>query len=110
MAVVMTPLVLFVTLAVLLYLPPVQNWAVKQVAAYASEKTGMDISVGHVSLVFPLDLCIDHFRMIQPNDSLPQVKDTIADVQRLVVSVQLMPLFSQQPSQLYTAALPTGLS
>ena len=96
LAVVMTPLVLFVALAVLLYLPPVQNWAVKQVAAYASEKTGMDISVGHVSLVFPLDLCIDHFRMIQPNDSLPQVKDTIADVQRLVVSVQLMPLFSQQ--------------
>lgn len=42
---VLTPLVLIFLLSILLYLPPVQNWAVKQVAAYASESTGMDISV-----------------------------------------------------------------
>ena len=42
---VLTPLVLILLLSILLYLPPVQNWAVKQVAAYASESTGMDISV-----------------------------------------------------------------
>ena len=45
---VLTPFVLILLLAVLLYLPPVQNWAVKQVASYASESTGMDISVKHV--------------------------------------------------------------
>lgn len=48
---VITPFVLILLLAVLLYLPPVQNWAVKQVASYASESTGMDISVKHVQLV-----------------------------------------------------------
>ena len=36
---VITPLLLFIILAVLLYLPPVQNWAVKKAAAIASEKT-----------------------------------------------------------------------
>ena len=53
---VLTPLVLILLLSILLYLPPVQNWAVKQVAAYASESTGMEISVKHVRLVFPLKL------------------------------------------------------
>lgn len=49
-------------LSILLYLPPVQNWAVKQVAAYASESTGMDISVKQVRLVFPLKLGVEGVR------------------------------------------------
>ncbi|MEF2620809.1 MAG: hypothetical protein U0M48_01500, partial [Xylanibacter rarus] len=54
--IVLTPVLLFITLAVLLYIPAVQNWAVKQVVAYASDKTGMDITVDRVRLEFPLDL------------------------------------------------------
>lgn len=42
--------------------------------AYASDKTGMDITVDRVRLEFPLDLGVHGFRMIQQNDSLPQVK------------------------------------
>ena len=90
------PIFLIILLAVLLYLPPVQNWAVDCVADYASEKTGMQISVGRVNLEFPLDLGVENFKMIKPNDSLPQVRDTVADVEKLVVSVQLMPLLSRQ--------------
>ena len=90
------PILLFILLAVLLYLPPVQNWAVKKVAAYASEQTGMDISVGHVSLKFPLDLVIDDFKMIKDNDSIPGLRDTIADVGHLVANVQLKPLFKKK--------------
>ena len=52
---VLTPLLLCLLLAILIYLPPVQNWAVRKVAAVASEKTGMEITVGHVSLAFPLE-------------------------------------------------------
>ena len=85
----LSPVLLFVVLTVLLYLPPVQNWAVDKVTAIASEKTGMDISVGHVNLSFPLDLSIDHFRVLQK-------PDTIADVERMVVDVQLWPLFSSK--------------
>ena len=93
---VITPILLFIILAVLLYLPPIQNWAVQKVVAVASEKTGMAITVEHVNLEFPLDLGIEGFRMLHPNDSLPNVTDTIADVRKLVVNVQLLPLLRKQ--------------
>ena len=95
-AVVAAPFILVILLMVLLYIPPVQNWAVHTVADYASEKTGMQISVERVHLQFPLDLGIDNFKMIKQNDSLPQVKDTVADMGKLVVRVKLLPLFSRQ--------------
>ena len=85
----LSPVLLFVVLTVLLYLPPVQNWAVDKVTAIASEKTGMDISVGHVDLSFPLDLSIDNFRVLQK-------PDTLADVERMVVDVQLLPLLDSK--------------
>ena len=34
--------------------------------------------------------------MIQQNDSLPQVKDTVADVKKLVVDIQLWPLLKKK--------------
>ena len=46
--VVLTPFILIVLLAVALYLPPIQNRAVKTVAAYASEEMGMEVSVERV--------------------------------------------------------------
>lgn len=100
----LTPLFLIFILTVMLYLPPVQNWAVKKVAAYASESTGMDITVQHVKLVFPLRLGVEGVKVLQPIDSLknnPNIalnhkKDTVADIQTMVVDVQLMPLFSNQ--------------
>ena len=85
----LSPVLLFVVLTVLLYLPPVQNWAVDKVTAIASEKTGKDISVGHVDLSFPLDLSIDEFRVLQK-------PDTLADVERMVVDVQLWPLLDSK--------------
>ena len=93
---VITPILLIIILAVLLYLPPVQNWAVKKVAAVASEKTGMEITVDHVNLEFPLNLGIDGFRALHPNDSLPHVTDTIADIGKMVVDVRLWPLLDKQ--------------
>ena len=85
----LSPVLLFVVLTVLLYLPPVQNWAVDKVTAIASEKTGMDISIEHVNLSFPLDLAINEFRVLQK-------PDTIADVERMVVDVQFWPLLDSK--------------
>ncbi len=98
LGILLSPVLLFVILTVLLYLPPVQNWAVDKVAAVASEKTGMDITVGRVNLSFPLDLAVDQFRVMAPDTtSVTELKkDTIADVERMVVDVQLMPLFSSK--------------
>ncbi|MDE6647388.1 MAG: phage tail protein, partial [Prevotella sp.] len=89
LGILLSPVLLFVVLTVLLYLPPVQNWLVDRVAAYASEQTGMEITVDRVNLSFPLDLGVNGVRVIhQP--------DTIADVERVVVDVQLLPLFKSK--------------
>lgn len=91
-AIVLAPIVLFILLTVLLYIPPVQNWVAHGVADYATSQTGDSITVGHVSLSFPLDLEVSDFRMLHPNDSLKNVTDTVADVRTLVASVQFLPL------------------
>ena len=78
-------------LAALLYFPPFQRWAVKQVAAYASEKTGMDISVGQVRLEFPLDLGLDDVKVIGKES-----RDTIADIEHAVAKVRLWPLLKKR--------------
>jgi len=86
----LTPLLLFVILAALLYVPPVQNWAVQKAASIASEQTGKQISVGSVRLKWPLDLQLNDFLMTN------EWNDTVAYVQQLVADVQLRPLFSKQ--------------
>ncbi len=85
----LSPVLLFVILAFLLYLPPVQKWAVRQVADVASEQTGMQITVGDVRLSFPLDLAVHDLQVIHQ-------LDTIAFIQSLVADVQLMPLLQQR--------------
>ena len=92
----LTPILLILILAALLYCPPIQNWAVQKVTSIVSEKTDMDISVGRVRLEWPLNLGIEEFRAIKPNELHPQQKDTIADVNRLVADVQLWPLFQKR--------------
>ena len=101
--VLLSPVLLFLFLAFLLYLPPVQNAVVQYVADKVSEPTGMQVSVGRVSLSFPLDLCVEQFRLQMRSDSatvaMPQAEvptDTIADVDRLLVSVRLLPLLQSR--------------
>ena len=90
------PVVLIIVLSLLFYFPPFQRWAVGKVTAYASEEMNMQISVGHVRLAFPLDLSLRDVKVLQPNDSLKNVTDTVADIGEVVVDVQLMPLLSKQ--------------
>ena len=85
----LSPVMLVLLLGGLLYLPPVQNWAVDRVAAIASDKTGMDISVGTIRLEWPLDLGINGFLAVNEGD-------TLADVGHLTVDVQLRPLLDKR--------------
>lgn len=94
LAVVITPIALFLILTLLLYCPPVQKWAVDWAAQVASEKTGMRITVEQLRLSFPLDLRLQGLKALQPNDSLPGKTDTIADVRSLTTHVQMLPLLS----------------
>ncbi|MDE5676235.1 translocation/assembly module TamB domain-containing protein [Phocaeicola sp.] len=85
-----SPFILFLILCVLIYLPPVQNYLVDKAAIYASEATGMQITVGRVSLSFPLNLVVTEV------DAASEHRDTLLSVRRLQVNVQLLPLLKKQ--------------
>lgn len=76
-----SPFILFIILCVLIYLPPIQNYLVDKTAEIASEKTKMNISVGHVSLSFPLDLVMTDVK------ATSAARDTLLEVDRLQVKV-----------------------
>lgn len=50
---------------VLLYIPPVQNLLRREVTAYASKATGMQIQVERIDLRFPLNLLVRGVEVIQ---------------------------------------------
>ena len=98
--VVATPLVLLL-LFVALYIPPVQKWAVDLTADYLSKETGMEVSVGSVHLKFPLDLSMGDVLILAPSEQCKREDesqlstmdtDTVLDAEKLLVSVQAMPL------------------
>ena len=75
----LTPIILFVILMVLLYIPPVQNLIRKQATAIASEATGMDISVERIDLRFPLNLLVRGVQVIQPIQADKQISSVPGD-------------------------------
>lgn len=81
-----SPVVLFLLLALLIYLPPVQRFAVQQVTAFLAETTGMQVSVGTVRLAFPLDLALGG---VTGRDAQG---DTLASLRALRLDVRLLPL------------------
>ena len=81
-----TPIALFLLLAILLYIPPVQNFAVHQVVNYLSGNLGMDVRIDKVRLAFPLDLAVHHMTAVEKGD-------TLLNADRLRLNVKLMPLF-----------------
>lgn len=87
--VLLTPIALFIIICILLYIPPVQNFLVDKATRYASEATDMQIHIGRLSLSFPLDLVVHETQVIDR-------QDTILDVNKLTVKIQLMPLFKKQ--------------
>lgn len=81
-----TPIALFLLLAILLYIPPVQNFAVHQVANYLSGDLGMGVRIDKVRLAFPLDLAVHHITAVEKGD-------TLLNADHLRLNVKLMPLF-----------------
>jgi hypothetical protein len=79
LAVILTVIILPVLLAVALYIPPIQQWAVQKAAYYASDATGMDITLRRLLIKFPLDLDLEHLVVIQEGDTLVAVEEAVAD-------------------------------
>ena len=83
------PIAAVMLLSILLYIPFVQDFAVRQATAYVSEATGMRISIGQIRLSFPLDLKIRDVQAIHQTD-------TLLRLERLALRIQARPLFHKQ--------------
>lgn len=95
-----TPIALFFSLMVLLYIPFIQQFIRQQAAQIASEATGMDIRVGRIDLRFPLNLRVSQVEVLRQDslvtDSLTIpifATDTLLRLDLLEVKVQAIPLF-----------------
>lgn len=63
--VLISPLLLVLLVAGLLYLPPIQQWAVGIATQKASEATGMQIGIGRIRLGFPLHLSLQDITAVK---------------------------------------------
>ena len=79
------PIILFLLLAVTIYIPPIQNWVVDRTASYLSSKTGTRINIDNIRLAFPLDLSVNGMQAIQASDTLLAARN-------LRLKVKLLPL------------------
>lgn len=84
------PVVLILLVSVLLYIPPVQNFAVKQAAYYAGKATGMQIGIERIRLSFPLNLTVRGVEV------LTAPTDTLLTLKSLSVNVQALPLLKKE--------------
>lgn len=98
---VVTPFVLFALLTVLIYLPPIQRWAVDKVSSEMGERLGLDVRVGDVRLSFPLDLVLSE--VVATTKGVPT--DTLLAVERMAVVVEVWPLLAEQQANVEGFAL-----
>lgn len=71
---------LIVTLAISLYLPPVQRWAVDRVTAYVEEETDLEVSIGSVHVAFPLDISLGQVLVAQPTTDFIKAEHVLIDL------------------------------
>lgn len=84
------PVALVLLLSILLYIPPFQDFAIKQATKYASNATGMRIGIEKIRLSFPLNLTVHGVEVIAvPNDTLLTLKS-------LMVSIHPLPLLKKE--------------
>lgn len=80
-------LAVVVSVLLLLYIPFVQNWAKEMVLAEVNKSAGLNISVEHLRLSFPLDISIEDAVV------LGERNDTMIAVGNASVDVGIIPLF-----------------
>ena len=75
-----TPIVLFLLLAIALYIPAVQNFLVQKTTERLSQETGLSISIERVRLAFPLDLAVHGVQALDGRDTLVAARSLRLDV------------------------------
>lgn len=81
-------IIIILLIPVLLYIPPVQDFAVKTATKMVGEKTGMKIGIEKLRLKFPVNLSLSGVSVIEATG------DTMVLAREAIVDVKLMPLLS----------------
>ncbi|MCD8260196.1 MAG: translocation/assembly module TamB [Bacteroides sp.] len=84
--IVLSPLLVFLILFILLYIPPVQNVLKQKVAGYLSTTLSKTVSIEKIRLGFPLNLVVGGVAVTQESD-------TLLYLGKLDAGVHLIPLF-----------------
>ncbi len=88
----LAPIGLVLLVSVLLYIPAIQNYAVKKATTYASEVSQMKIDIEKVRLSFPLDLTVKGVEVIAPP------ADTLLLLESLRIGIHPLPLLKKEIS------------
>ena len=73
--------ILIILVPILLYLPPVQDFAVKTATKIVADKTGMKIGVERLRLKFPVNLSLEGVSVIEATgDTMVLARQAVADV------------------------------
>lgn len=87
--VLLLPVILFLLVAVLIYIPPVQQGAVNFVAKQLSEQTGYHVKVDYVRVAFPLDMVVRGVDVSNEGEEMLHVAS-------LTANVKMWPLIARQ--------------
>ena len=85
----LTPIILFILLVGLLYVPPIQNYVVDKVAEAMSDSTGLSFRIDEVRLSFPLDLKVNGVKADLRGDS-------VLNIREMKLDLEFFPLFKGQ--------------
>ena len=86
----LTPVLLVSIVSLLLYVPAVQNFALKHVTQYASETLGMKVGADRILLSYPLNLTL---QKVSVQDAS---QDTLFSVGELSVKIRPLPLLDKE--------------
>lgn len=81
------PIILFWLLMILLYMPPIQRFAIGKVCNIVNESTGFDLEIGRFHLAFPIKLNM-HDVKVSKGDTV------YADGKHADINISLLPLLS----------------
>ncbi|MDO4692030.1 MAG: translocation/assembly module TamB domain-containing protein [Porphyromonadaceae bacterium] len=90
LAIILTPIILVLVVGIALYIPAVQDMAVRYASREASSALGMQIEIGRLRLGFPLKLRLERLHVVQAPP------DTLLSLGELSLGLDLMPLLSKQ--------------
>lgn len=84
------PVILLILVAILIYVPPIQNFLRGKAVTFLHEKTGTNVSLDHFNLRFPIGLTLEGFHM----DDLQG--DTLVHVGALKANVSMSSLWRKK--------------